>query len=145
MAVNYHSYVQHFDADNKCMHLVHCNLMAMAICRYTTEHIYQCVVLRASIEATGHRNWSSIHSILPRQLPWSWWLPWYLYRIFFNFKKQTNLIQQSGDHWKGLFKATYNLLFNWGKCVEFKEIWAIYVINRANRPPKKWLMILSVS
>ena len=37
----------------------------------------------------------------------------------------TDLIQQSGDRWKGLFKAKYNLLFNYGEYVELKEIRAI--------------------
>ena len=44
---------------------------------------------------------------------------------YFDFTKQTDLIQQSGDRWKGLFKAKYNLLFNYGEYVELKEIRAI--------------------
>ena len=44
---------------------------------------------------------------------------------YFDFKKQTDLIRQSGDRWKGLFNATYNLLFNYGEYVELKEIRAI--------------------
>ena len=42
--------------------------MAMAMHRNGTELIDQCVLLRASIEATEHRNRSSIHSVLSRQL-----------------------------------------------------------------------------
>ena len=57
-------------------------LVVMVMCQYTTEHIYPCVMLRASIEATGRSNWSSIHSVSPQRLPWSWRLPLSLYRIF---------------------------------------------------------------
>ena len=46
-------------------------LMAKAMRWYGTKRINQCVVLGASIEATGHRNRSSIRSILPRQPPGS--------------------------------------------------------------------------
>ena len=61
-------------------------LMAMAMRRYGTERINQCVVLRASTEATGRRNWLSICSILPWRLPGS------------HTSKQKDTIKQQNKH-----------------------------------------------
>ena len=44
-------------------------LMAMAMRRYSNEHIDQCVMLSTSIKATGRRNWLSICSVLPQRPP----------------------------------------------------------------------------
>ena len=43
--------------------------MAMAMHQYPTERIDTCVMLSASIEATGHHNWSNIYSVSPRGPP----------------------------------------------------------------------------
>ena len=47
-------------------------LRAIAMRRYGTKRIDQCVVLSASIEAMGRRNWLSIHPISPRKPPGSY-------------------------------------------------------------------------
>ena len=43
--------------------------MAMAVCRCHTEHISQCIMTRASLEATGRRHWATTRSVLPRWPP----------------------------------------------------------------------------
>ena len=47
------------------------NLMAMGMHQYGTEHIDQCAMLSASIEATRRRNWLIICCVSPRWLPGS--------------------------------------------------------------------------
>jgi len=42
--------------------------MAMAVCRCQTEHIDQCSMTRASLEATGRHHWATTRSVLPRRL-----------------------------------------------------------------------------
>ena len=61
-------------------------LMAKAMRWYSTERINWCIVLSASIESTGHRNWSSIGSVLPQQQPGS------------HTGKQKNTIKQQNKH-----------------------------------------------
>ena len=66
-----------FDNDNKHMHLVHCNFYGhgiVPVC-YGAHRPMRC-------EATGRSNWSSIHSVSLRRLPWSWQPPWSLYCMF---------------------------------------------------------------
>ena len=62
-------------------------LMAMAICGYDTKHINQCVVHRASIEATELRNWLNICSVLPRKLTGS-----QVNKHFFQFQDRATII-----------------------------------------------------
>ena len=46
------------------------NLMAMGMHQYGTEHIDQCAMLSASIEATRRRNWLIICCVSPKVTTW---------------------------------------------------------------------------
>ncbi len=61
-------------------------LMAKAMRRYSTKHIDRFVILGASIEATGHRNWSNICSVSPRRPPGS------------HTSRQKNTIKRQNKH-----------------------------------------------
>jgi hypothetical protein len=45
-------------------------LTAMRIRRYGAKRIVQYGRSRATLDATGRRNWASIYPVLP------WWTPW---------------------------------------------------------------------
>ena len=60
--------------------------MAKAMRWYGTKRIDQCIVLSASIKATGHRNRSSIHSVSPLRPPGS------------HSNKKQNTIKQQNKH-----------------------------------------------
>jgi hypothetical protein len=61
-------------------------LMTKAMRLYGTKRIDRCVVLSASIEAAGHRNWSNIRSVSPRRPPGSY------------TSKQKNTIKRQNKH-----------------------------------------------
>jgi hypothetical protein len=45
--------------------------MAMRIRRYSAERIAQYGRSRATLDATGRRQWASIRPVLPLRTPWS--------------------------------------------------------------------------
>ena len=46
-------------------------MMAMRIKRYGAKRIAPYGRSRATLDAIGRRHWASIHTVLPRQMPWS--------------------------------------------------------------------------